>query len=63
MAPLMVIDCSKKNESLNLGGVDIRIEFETADNIPANTSAYALLIHDKSVSYNALSGVNTATLI
>ena len=64
IAPLVVIDCSKQNEGLNIGGVDIRIEFETADNIPANTYTYALLVHDKSVSYNVLSGgVNKASMI
>lgn len=54
ISPLAVIDCSRQNEVLLTGSVDIRLEFETTENIPANTSAYCLIIHDKLIKYNPL---------
>lgn len=55
-APLFVIDCSKQNESLKQAPVDVRLEFEAKDNFPANTSAYCLILHDRIVEYNPISG-------
>lgn len=55
-APLIVIDCSKQNESLKSGPVDIRLEFEAKNNFPADTSAYCLILHDRIVEYNPISG-------
>lgn len=55
-APLIVIDCSKQNEYLKSGPVDIRLEFESADNFPAQTAAYCLILHDRIVEYNPISG-------
>lgn len=55
-APLIVIDCSKQNESIKQAAVDVRIEFETKNNIPANTAAYCLILHDRIVKYNPISG-------
>uniref|UniRef100_A0A6P7G456 Uncharacterized protein LOC114335717 n=1 Tax=Diabrotica virgifera virgifera TaxID=50390 RepID=A0A6P7G456_DIAVI len=40
IAPIFVIDCSRQNEAVKSGSVDMRIEIETNKNIPANTSAY-----------------------
>ncbi|CAG9817166.1 unnamed protein product [Phaedon cochleariae] len=57
IAPLIVIDCSRQNESLKTGSMDIRLEFETNQNIPANTSAYCKILHDRSVRYNPLTNV------
>lgn len=45
-----------KNESLNNGPIDIKIEFETATNIAANTSAYCILIHDRIIEYIPIKG-------
>ncbi|XP_014299003.1 uncharacterized protein LOC128668846 [Microplitis demolitor] len=57
-APLYVIDCSKKkNESLKSGPVDIRLEFESTNQFPAQTSAYCLIIHDRIVEYNPISSI------
>ena len=36
--------------------VDVRLEFEARDNFPALTSAYCLVLHDRIVQYNPLSG-------
>uniref|UniRef100_A0ABD2VTZ2 Double jelly roll-like domain-containing protein n=1 Tax=Trichogramma kaykai TaxID=54128 RepID=A0ABD2VTZ2_9HYME len=55
-SPLIVIDCSKQNESLKNAPVDVRLEFESSANFPANTSAYCLILHDRIVEYNAVSG-------
>lgn len=52
--PLIVIDTSKQNESLKEGIVDIKLEIETASNVPENTTAYCLIIHDKLFEYNPL---------
>ncbi|XP_053594515.1 uncharacterized protein LOC128667628 [Microplitis demolitor] len=39
-APLYIIDCSKQNESIKSGPVDIRVEFKSNDQFPDQTSAY-----------------------
>ena len=52
MAPIAVIDCSHQDETVKSGPVDIKVEFETSENIPANTTAYCLLIHDRVIEYN-----------
>ncbi|XP_043271181.1 uncharacterized protein [Venturia canescens] len=55
-APLIVIDCSKQNEFLKSGPVDIRLEFESAGVFPAQTAAYCLILHDRIIEYNPISG-------
>lgn len=52
--PLYVIDCSKQEESVKPGPVDIRIEWESKNNFTAETAAYVLLIHDCVMSYTLL---------
>ena len=54
--PLIIIHCSKQNEILKSGSVDVRLEFETQENFPTGTSAYALIIHDRIIEYNPMSG-------
>ncbi|XP_011706267.1 PREDICTED: uncharacterized protein LOC105461468 [Wasmannia auropunctata] len=56
-SPLVVIDCSRQNESIKSATVDVRIEFECQQNIPDNTTAYCLIIHDRLVEYNPLTNV------
>lgn len=60
--PLFVFDCSRQNESIKSSVVDIRIEMETRRNIPPNTSAYCLIIHDNIVSYNPYTSVVARTI-
>ena len=55
-APLIAIDCSKQNESLKYGPVDVRLEFEASENFPPQTSAYCLILHDRLVEYKPISG-------
>lgn len=57
IAPLVVIDCCYQMDTLKSGTVDIRLEFETNKNIPAETCAYLLILHDKKIKYNALTGI------
>ena len=55
--PFVVIDCSRQNESVKSATVDVRLEFECKENVPANTTAYCLIIHDRVVQYNPLTNV------
>ncbi|KAF6215891.1 hypothetical protein GE061_000226 [Apolygus lucorum] len=56
--PIIVIDMSRQRESVKTGAVDVRLELESIDNFPANTICYALLFHDKIVSYGPLNGTS-----
>ncbi|XP_018307224.1 uncharacterized protein [Mycetomoellerius zeteki] len=53
----MIIDCSRQNESVKSGTVDVRLEFEFKENVSANTTAYCLIIHDRVIEYSPLSNV------
>lgn len=53
--PLIVIDCSRQNESVKEGVVDIKLEIETSENVPENTSAFCAILNDKIFEYNPLS--------
>ncbi|XP_018347025.1 PREDICTED: uncharacterized protein LOC108751382 [Trachymyrmex septentrionalis] len=55
--PFVIIDCSRQNESVKSGTVDVRLDFEYKENVPANTTAYCLIIHDRVVQYNPLTNV------
>lgn len=55
--PLAVIDCSRQNESVKNSTVDVRIEFECKEDVPANTTAYCLILHDRVVEYSPLTNV------
>ena len=55
--PIAVIDCSKQNESVKSSTVDIRIELEFEENLPTNTTAFCLILHDTIVTYTPLTGV------
>lgn len=52
-APIIVVDFSYQNESLNNGPINIKIEFETKKNILAKTSAYCIFIQSFSTITNA----------
>lgn len=52
--PLIVLDCSKQNDNLKTAPVDVRLEFESAENFPDKTTAYCLIIHDRIVEYNVM---------
>ena len=51
IAPLIVLDVTHQNETVKSGPIDIRLELKFEKNIPPNTSAYCILIHDKMFQY------------
>ncbi|XP_072766677.1 uncharacterized protein [Anoplolepis gracilipes] len=55
--PLTVIDCSRQNESVKNATVDVRIEFECKLDVPANITAYCLILYDHIVECNPLTNV------
>ncbi|XP_018405104.1 PREDICTED: uncharacterized protein LOC108781588 [Cyphomyrmex costatus] len=57
MFSMVIIDCSRQNESVKSGTVDVRLEFEFKENVPANTTAYCLIIHDRVIEYSPMSNV------
>lgn len=56
-APLFVIDCSRQNDSIKAGTVDVRIEVQSSTNMPEKTSAYCLILHDRIIEYNPLTNI------
>jgi len=54
---LVVFDCHQQNDSIKTAPVDIRVEIETANSVPANTVCYCLILHDRIVQYSSLSGI------
>ena len=56
IAPLAIFDCSKQNEALKYAPVDVRLEIETANQFPGQTSVYCLILHDRMVQYRPISG-------
>lgn len=56
-APITHLDCSHQKDAIQTGSVVLRLEFETNTNIPKNTSAYCLILHDKIFSYNPLTKI------
>jgi len=55
--PFVVIDCLWQNESIKGATVDVRIEFDCKKNVPANTTAYCLILHDRVIEYCPLFNV------
>ena len=53
--PLIIIDCSKQNKSVKFGPVDVRLEFESLGDFPANTTAFCLIIHDRIIENKPIS--------
>jgi hypothetical protein len=52
--PMFIINCSSQPETVKTGSVDVRLEWETLENIPAKTSAYCLILHERRVQYKPL---------
>ena len=51
--PLFMFDVSKQREKLKSSVVDIQIKASFTENFPANTSAFALVISDKMMSFQS----------
>jgi hypothetical protein len=56
-ASVFVIDASRQPDVLKSSQVDIRLEFRTEKNIPANTYAYCLIVYDVIYQYFPLNGI------
>jgi len=59
VAPIVVIDCSRQVESISSSTMDVRVEFETKENVPSSTSAFCLIIHDQLLTHYPLSNIIT----
>lgn len=57
IAPLFVINCSRQNDTVKTGPVDVRIEIECSEDLPDNTTAYCLIINDRLFEYKPLSNI------
>jgi hypothetical protein len=57
IGPIFVFDCSKQNESIKSGSVDVRIEIESTKVFANSTTAYCVVIHDRIVEYTPLTSV------
>ncbi|XP_050527931.1 uncharacterized protein LOC126898025 [Daktulosphaira vitifoliae] len=54
--PIVVIDCSKQNDTVKTSTVDLRLDFECSKQFPDKTSLYCVIIHDCQMEYNAFTG-------
>lgn len=55
--PIFAFDCSRTDESMLGGTVDIRLEIDARENIPANTAAYCLIIYENQFEYSPFSSI------
>jgi hypothetical protein len=55
--PLIIIDCSKQNEAVKTGAVDVRIEIEAEEDFLEDTTAFCVLLHDRVMDYTPLTNV------
>lgn len=57
-APIFAFDCSRSDESLLGGSVDIRLEIDAgSNNIVDKTAAYCLIIYENQFEYSPFSGI------
>lgn len=57
IAPISHLDCSHQKETIQSGSVVLRVEWETSENIPKDTTAYCLILHDRLFRYNPLTKI------
>ena len=51
--PLFLFDVSKQSEKLKYSTTDIQIKMHFNQNVPANTTAYAVLISDRLINFQS----------
>lgn len=56
-SPLYLVDCKFQSEIMRSSSVDLRLEFQTDVNIPAETSAFCLIIFDRVLEYYPMNSV------
>lgn len=54
---IFTFDCSRSDESLTNSMVDVKIEITARDNLPEQTAAYCLIIHDNLITYTPFNGI------
>jgi hypothetical protein len=57
ISPIAHIDCSRQKETIQSGSVILRIELEMSENVPNETTAYCLILHDKLFRYNPMTKI------
>lgn len=55
--PLFAFDCTRSDEAIKTGMVDVRLELEAKSNFPASTAVYCLIIHDNLIRYSPFSSI------
>ncbi|XP_055307341.1 uncharacterized protein LOC129571557 [Sitodiplosis mosellana] len=55
--PIFAFDCSRTDDSLLGGAVDIRLEINSSAQIAADTAAYCLIIYENEFEYSSFSGI------
>jgi len=50
------VDLTRQNDNVKSSNVDLRVEFETLETIPANAAAHCLIVHDQIITYNPFNG-------
>lgn len=60
--PIFAFDCTRSDESLLGGTVDVRLEINSRQHIPANTVAYCLIVHDNHIEYSPFTGIVTRSV-
>ena len=55
--PLIVFDCSRNESLLKSSAIDVRIDCEFHEALPANTIGCCLVIHKKVVRYNPFTNI------
>ena len=54
--PIIIIDCAQQEESLENTPIDVWLEFDAHKNFSSNTATYCLIIHNRIIEYNPVSG-------
>lgn len=57
VAPIYVINCTRQDESIKSGSVDVRLDITSSDNIDEGTTAFCILVCDEVVQYTPLTGI------
>lgn len=56
-SPLIVFDCSRTESLIKSSSIDVRLELEFGDSLPASTVASVLVIHDQVFAYNPFTSI------
>lgn len=56
-SPIFAFDCSRTEDSMIGGSVDVRLEINSRINIPANTAAYCVIIYENQFEYSPFKSI------